>query len=75
MISINYYKIDAYFSTGKFLTDNTNSTHVTFPLEYLKEVNATLPPEYFNYTIYIKAYNDLGRRSSSTSKAFGMKIS
>ena len=47
MISINYYKIDAYFSTGKFLTDNTNSTHVTFPLEYLKEVNATLPPEYF----------------------------
>ena len=75
MLSIHYYRVHAFFSNAKQLSDRINSTHVTFPLEHLKEPNATLLPEYFNYTISIVVYNSQGRWSYSTSKGLGMKIS
>ena len=80
MTTISYYEINVNFSTGKLMSVETNSTHVTFlpPVpENLKETNntnITLQPESFNYTITIVVYNSEGMISQSTSKSFGMNI-
>ena len=75
MTKISYYQINGNFSTGTLMSEETNNTHVTFLLEYLKETrntNSTLQPESFGYTITIVVYNREGMSSQPTSKSFGM---
>ena len=77
MANISYYEISINFSTGNLMSVNTNSTHVTFLLEHLKETNSTSITsllESLHYIITLVVYNTEGMSSNPTSLRYGIKI-